>query len=181
MSRAPSVAAFLALVLLLAACGGASTGSTEVSPFPPPDDLTPPPDAPSDGVMSDQERAHALRVLELTNRERTSRGLPALAWDDGAAGVAYAHSLDMDVRNFFDHTNPDGELPWDRLEADGITYSTAGENIAWGYPSPEAVMDGWMNSDGHRANILRTSFTRLGVGVHVGSDGVYWTQVFFTP
>ncbi len=131
--------------------------------------------------MTDEETEMARDVLALVNEERNTAGLPALVWHDGATEVAWAHSLDMDVRNFFDHTNPDGELPWDRLTAAGVAWSTAGENIAWGYSSPAAVMTGWMNSPGHRANILNTSYTHIGIGVHDSGATIWWTQVFLVP
>ena len=122
----------------------------------------------------------AVAVLDLVNVERQKAGLDPLAWDDGAAEVAYAHSVDMDVRDFFAHTNPDGLEPWDRLSAAGVAWSTAGENIARGYDTPEDVVAGWMSSPGHRDNILRASFRRLGVGVHQGSS-TWWTQLFYSP
>ena len=91
-----------------------------------------------------------------------------------------AHSQDMIDRNFFDHTNPDGKSPFDRMRDNGLSYSMAAENIAVGYPSPEAVVEGWMNSEGHRANILG-GCKELGVGLALGgSYGSYWTQCFAT-
>lgn len=175
----------LVLLFALSACGGAGS---DVLGYVPPigEDPTPDPDPtpepPPDSAMSAVEYAMAQEVLELVNQERAAQGLAALQWHEGAAEVAYAHSVDMDVRDFFDHTNPDDELPWDRLAAAGITYRTAGENIAWGYRSPDGVMAAWMDSDGHRANILRTSFTHIGIGVHAPQGGsVWWTQVFLTP
>ena len=142
-------------------------------------------DGPSGGTpgaqMSPGELAMALEVFDLVNQERAVAGVAPLAWDDGAAQVAYEHSVDMDVRDFFSHTNPDGEEPWDRLTAAGISWSAAGENIAYGQPDPVSVMIAWMNSPGHRDNILRTSFTRLGVGVHDAPGGPWWTQLFFAP
>ena len=92
--------------------------------------------------------------------------------------AARAHSKDMADRDFFDHTNPDGELPWDRMDKAGYAWRAAGENIAWGSPTPASVMDGWMNSDGHCANIMAAGFTEIGVGYYTGN---YWTQVFGTP
>jgi uncharacterized protein YkwD len=130
--------------------------------------------------MSDTELAAALEVLDRVNSRRNSEGLPPLEWHDGAAEVAWAHSVDMDVRDFFDHTNPDGELPWDRLAAAGIAWSRVGENIAWGYRTPADVMEAWMNSSGHRANILSADFTHIGIGVHENGT-IWWTQVFLVP
>ncbi len=159
------------LALGLAACGGGGDTLVGASPLPP-----------GGGTdMSAQELDWAQQVFALTNVERQNQGLPALAWDDGAAEVAYRHSLDMDVRNYFDHVDPDGLQPWDRLTAAGISWSSAGENIAYGYDSPDSVMTAWMNSSGHRANILRAGFTRLGVGVHSNGTTIWWTQLFYTP
>ncbi len=92
--------------------------------------------------------------------------------------AARMHSRDMARRDFFDHTNPDGEGPQPRIERAGYEWSTWGENIAFGYPSPEAVMDGWMGSDGHCSNIMNPNFTEIGVGHYEGNQ---WTQVFGAP
>lgn len=178
MQKLPVLLALL-LGLSLAACGAGGDTTTDLAPLPPPDGGDPPPDGSS---MSPTEYALALQVLDLTNRERAAVQLPPFTWDETAAEVAYLHSRDMDLRDFFSHTNPDGDLPWDRMRAAGMSFSWAGENIAYGYPSAAAVMNGWMTSTGHRENILRPEYTHLGVGVHVSPQGtIYWTQVFFTP
>jgi uncharacterized protein YkwD len=83
----------------------------------------------------------------------------------------------MAARGFFDHTDPDGATPWDRAEKAGIS-DLGGENIARGQADAAAVMEAWMNSPGHRANILNCDFKTLGVGVHFGSGGPWWTQDF---
>lgn len=88
--------------------------------------------------------------------------------------AARLHSMDMLERDFFDHTNPDGLSPWDRVDLTDYTGSAIGENIAWGQSSPEQVMDSWMNSPGHCSNIMNPEATELGVGYY---DGNYWTQV----
>ncbi|MEN8149553.1 MAG: CAP domain-containing protein [Planctomycetota bacterium] len=181
MPRKPAAALIaLLLALCLVACGGGGGGSgkSSGSAAKPPTPPTPPP---SGSSMSDAERNLALEVLDIVNAERNAAGAPPLEWHEGAAEVAYLHSLDMDVRDFFDHTNPDGELPWDRLTAAGIAWSQVGENIAYGYPTPAAVMDGWMNSPGHRANILNGNYTHLGIGVHDNGLTIWWTQVFLVP
>jgi uncharacterized protein YkwD len=177
----PALIALLGSLLLLTACGGGSTGVLPDVTDPGQNPIPRQPPADGGTSMTADELQLAQEVLYLVNQERQSAGLPALAWDDGAAEVAFQHSLDMDVRGFFDHMNPDGQLPWDRLDAAGIAYSSAGENIAYGYTSSTSVMNGWMNSQGHRENILRTSFTRIGVGVHVSPSNVWWTQVFYRP
>lgn len=120
-------------------------------------------------------------VLELTNAEREKYGLKPLVWNEALAELARAHSKDMAERNFFDHYNPDGESPFDRMKAAGIQYMAAAENVAAGQASPEAVMDSWMNSQGHRANILNPKLEELGVGLARGGGyGIYWTQNFAT-
>jgi uncharacterized protein YkwD len=116
------------------------------------------------------------QVLALVNAERAAAGCAALADDAGLAAVARAHSADMRDRGFFDHTNPDGLSPFDRAERAGL--SARAENIAYGQQDAAEVMDSWMNSPGHRANILDCSLTRLGVGVAEGAGGPWWTQLF---
>lgn len=124
----------------------------------------------------------AVRVFDLTNQERINAGLEPFKWSDDLAAVAYAHSADMAARNFFSHNNPDGQTPFDRMRAYGISYTYAAENIAMGQRTPEAVVSGWMNSAGHRANILNPNLTHLGVGFYQTSGGTnYWTQNFCTP
>jgi uncharacterized protein YkwD len=113
----------------------------------------------------------------LMNEHRISLGLSPLVWDRRAAAVAQAHSRDMFDRHYFSHTSPDGRSTWDRLAARGVTYSQAGENIAWGQRTGRAVLTAWLRSPGHRANIERGSFTRHGVG----KVGTYWTHVFIRP
>ena len=113
-------------------------------------------------------------VLDLVNIERSNHGLGLLIWDDKLASVARAHSADMARRNFFDHTSPDGATPVERLNNAGIVYRFYGENCAMGPRTPKKAVDGWMNSPGHRANILNAKHTHLGVGFHK----YYWTQVF---
>ncbi len=88
----------------------------------------------------------------------------------------------MAAKNYFSHTGLDGRSPFDRMRDAGYSYSSAAENIAAGQPTPAAVVNGWMNSEGHRANILNCKLTQIGVGVaRGGSYGIYWTQVFGTP
>ncbi|MET7273797.1 CAP domain-containing protein [Streptomyces flaveolus] len=118
-------------------------------------------------------------VVGLTNRERVRAGLPELAADPRLTAAAQAHSADMVARDFYAHTDPDGGRPWDRAAAAGATRRTVGENIACGQRSPADVVEGWMNSPGHRANILEGDFTHIGVGLAGGGRaGMYWTQLF---
>lgn len=118
----------------------------------------------------------------LINAERTSRGLTPLTFDSLLAQVAEAHSQDMIDRNFFDHTNPDGLDPGDRVANAGYSASSVGETIGAGYTTPAAMLTGWMNSPGHRGILLSPNFTKIGLGyVTGGTYGHYWTAVFATP
>ncbi|WLV25412.1 CAP domain-containing protein [Aciduricibacillus chroicocephali] len=115
-------------------------------------------------------------VVTLTNKERTSRGLKALQIDPALSKVARAKSEDMQKKNYFSHTSPTYGSPFDMMKQFGITYKSAGENIAKGQKTPEEVVNAWMNSEGHRANILNASYTHIGVGYV--SSGNIWTQQF---
>lgn len=118
-------------------------------------------------------------VVELTNRERRGAGLPPLALDPLLTAAAQAHSADMVARDFYSHTSPEGSQPWDRAAAAGSARRTIGENIACGQRSAQEVVEGWMNSPGHRANILKADFTHIGIGFAGGGRaGTYWTQLF---
>jgi uncharacterized protein YkwD len=116
-------------------------------------------------------------VLALVNQERAAAGCAAVVADTALADVARAHSADMRDRSYFSHVTPEGLDPFARARAAGVGYARA-ENIAQGQPDPAAVMAAWMNSPGHRANILDCSPTKLGVGVAEGSGGPWWTQLF---
>ncbi|MFF8971712.1 CAP domain-containing protein [Streptomyces sp. NPDC014995] len=118
-------------------------------------------------------------VVDLTNRERARAGLRPLGLDPLLATAARAHSADMVARSFYSHVSPEGSRPWDRTAAAGSARRTIGENIACGQRSPAEVVEGWMNSPGHRANILKPAFTHIGVGFAGGGPaGTYWTQLF---
>ncbi|MDM8363900.1 MULTISPECIES: CAP domain-containing protein [Bacillus cereus group] len=118
------------------------------------------------------------RVVELTNAERAKQGLSALKIDTELSKVARIKSEDMQKNNYFDHNSPTYGSPFDMMKKFGISYTSAGENIAQGQRTPEEVVQAWMNSAGHRANILNNGFTHIGVG-YVES-GNYWTQQFIT-
>ncbi|MEW2625226.1 sigma-70 family RNA polymerase sigma factor [Streptomyces sp. NPDC048106] len=118
------------------------------------------------------------QVVALVNKERASAGCSPLTEDPRLQRAAQAHSDDMAARHFFDHVDPDGADPGKRITAAGYQWSTYGENIALGQQTPASVMDAWMNSPGHRANILNCSFKNIGVGVHKGTGGPWWTQDF---
>ncbi|MCX5086650.1 MULTISPECIES: CAP domain-containing protein [Streptomyces] len=137
---------------------------------------TPPVTAPSLKAPSGEASAEA-QVLALVNTERAKVGCSPVTADSGLASLAGNFSEDMAARGFFDHTDPDGATPWDRAKKAGIT-DLGGENIARGQANAQSVMDSWMNSPGHRANILNCDYKTLGVGVHFGSGGPWWTQDF---
>ncbi|MEU7278769.1 sigma-70 family RNA polymerase sigma factor [Streptomyces sp. NPDC045431] len=120
----------------------------------------------------------AQQVTELVNRERAKSGCAPVTMNDRLATAAQRHSEDMAARDYFDHTSPDGSGPGERVSAAGYAWSTYGENIARGQQSPASVVDSWMNSPGHRANILNCAFKEIGMGIHSGSGGPWWTQVF---
>ncbi|MFD4371905.1 CAP domain-containing protein [Streptomyces sp. NPDC058486] len=133
---------------------------------------------PGGGAQNDTGQGSAAdQVLSLVNAERAKAGCGPLTANATLTRAAQGHSDDMAARDYFDHTNPDGDGPGERVTAAGYPWSTYGENIAMGQTTPEQVMEGWMNSPGHRANILNCDFKELGVGVHT-NGGPYWTQVF---
>ncbi|MGX1851268.1 CAP domain-containing protein [Streptomyces sp. NPDC055299] len=117
------------------------------------------------------------QVLSLVNQERDRAGCSPVTADRQLAGLAQQFSDDMARRGFFGHTDPDGDTPWDRARAAGIS-NLGGENIARGQADARAVMDSWMKSPGHRANILNCEYKTLGVGAHFGPGGPWWTQDF---
>lgn len=115
-------------------------------------------------------------VIRLVNNIRKQNGLSPLTANWELSRVARYKSQDMADRNYFSHTSPTYGTPFQMIKAFGLSYRTAGENIAYGYASPQKVVDGWMNSSGHRANILNASYTQIGVGYV--AKGNYWTQMF---
>ncbi|MDV5142818.1 CAP domain-containing protein [Streptomyces sp. SBC-4] len=130
------------------------------------------------GAQNDQGQSSAAdQVVALVNAERAKAGCGPLSANATLTKAAQGHSEDMAARDFFDHTDPDGDGPGERVTEAGYPWSTYGENIAMGQSTPEQVMDSWMNSPGHRANILNCSFKEIGIGIH-SEGGPYWTQVF---
>ncbi len=162
---------------------GIPSGDTGVTP-PTQDNDTPsgdagvtPPaednDIPStDSNMNEYEK----EVIRLVNEIRVSNGLGELVADEELSRVARIKSQDMKDNNYFSHTSPVYGSPFDMMKSFGISYKTAGENIARGQATPQAVVNGWMNSAGHRANILNPAYNTIGVGYV--ADGNYWTQMF---
>ena len=126
----------------------------------------------TDSTVTDYEQ----EVIRLVNVERAKNGLKPLTYDWELSRVARYKSQDMKDNRYFSHTSPVYGSPFQMMKSFGISYRTAGENIAKGQATPQAVVNAWMNSSGHRANILNASFTKIGVGYV--SDGKYWTQMF---
>ena len=120
--------------------------------------------------------AYEREVIRLVNEHRRANGLADLSYDWELSRVARIKSQDMRDNGYFAHNSPTYGSPFNMMKSFGIKYRSAAENIARGYATPKAVVDGWMNSSGHRANILNPSFTHIGVGY--ASDGNYWTQMF---
>ncbi|MCZ8535869.1 CAP domain-containing protein [Paenisporosarcina quisquiliarum] len=116
------------------------------------------------------------QVLTLTNQERAKAGLKALATDAALMDSARAKSADMSKNNYFSHTSPTMGSPFDQMKAKGIQYKAAAENIAMGQQSASEVVKAWMESPGHRANIMNGNFTHIGIGYV--AQGNYWTQQF---
>lgn len=168
-----------ALLLALAACGGDDDGDGGV---PPVAYCDPAADWPSAAAALEDE------ILTIVNQHRAAGAtcggdaMPAVAplsADPALRCAARVHTLDMATRDYFDHTNLDGEDPGDRIDHAGYVYSTWGENIAGGGSTAASTMDQWMNSPGHCRNIMSDNFVHLGVG-HV-ADARLWTQVFGAP
>ena len=119
------------------------------------------------------------QVIALVNKERTAAGLPALKENKKLSEVAKLKAIDIRDKDYFSHTSPTYGSPFDMMKQYGITYGAAGENIAKGHRSPEEVMKGWMNSQGHKENILSSNFTEIGIGYVTDSSGTtFWVQMF---
>src|SRR5690606_1626745 len=127
-------------------------------------------------VQKENVSAIEQAVLELTNAERQKAGLQPLQFDTKLMNSARQKSTDMAKNNYFSHTSPTYGSPFDQMKANGITYRAAAENIAMGQRSAEEVVKAWMESPGHRQNILTPEFTHIGIGYD--ANGNYWTQQF---
>ncbi|MBQ2829454.1 MAG: SafA/ExsA family spore coat assembly protein [Oscillospiraceae bacterium] len=125
------------------------------------------------GVLS-----YESEVVRLVNAERAKQGLSPLTQNWELSRVARIKSQDMAQNRYFSHTSPTYGTPFEMMRAFGIRYRTAGENIAYGQRSPQAVVTAWMNSSSHRANILNSTYTQIGVGYY--ANGHYWTQMFIS-
>lgn len=192
---------FLTL-LMLQACGGggdggggdtadATPGGVATSSAPSPGSPSPAPGAADTGCGFVNFQAELLRLVNAQRAAGASCGtrgsfppVPALAWDGRLSQAAYDHSLDMATANYFSHTGRDGRSPSQRVAATGYTAQAVGENIAAGYGSMAAVVDGWMGSEGHCANLMSASYSQMGLACARGSAsqyGIYWTQVLARP
>ena len=126
--------------------------------------------------------SHEQQVFELVNKERAARGLPLLKLNTELSRVARFKSQDMIDKKYFSHTSPTYGSPFDMMQKFGLRFSAAGENIAYGQKTASEVMNSWMNSSGHRANILSQAYTQIGIGVAKMANGtLYWTQMFMNP
>ncbi|WP_103534983.1 CAP domain-containing protein [Streptomyces sp. SM11] len=152
-----------------------SSAPASRAPAPPKTSAAPPPSKkPSPSPTDASTRTE---VLALVNEERAKVGCSPLATSAPLTTLAQNFSEDMAARGFFDHTDPDGDTPWDRAAQAGVQ-GLAAENIARGQADAQAVMTAWMNSEGHRANILNCDYKTIGIGVHEGSGGPWWVQNF---
>lgn len=131
----------------------------------------------SETTTAQQSGSYAQQVLNLVNAERAKHSLSPLKLNSNVNKVAQTKAEDMKNNNYFSHTSPTYGSPFDMLKSFGISYKTAGENIAKGQKTPQAVVNAWMNSEGHRANILNKNFKELGVG-YTGGSSPYWVQIF---
>ena len=126
-----------------------------------------------------QQSGMASQVVNLVNKERSAEGLSSLSTDAQLAKLAQLKAEDMAKLGYFSHTSPTYGSAFDMMKTYGVSYKTAGENIAKGQKTAESVMEGWMNSSGHRANILKSDYTKIGVGYAKSVDGTtYWVQIF---
>jgi uncharacterized protein YkwD len=155
----------------------AATPSKKPEPTPSQQEREPAKKETTAPVEVSTEAAAEAEVLRLVNVERAKVGCSPVAANSALTELAETFSKAMADQGFFDHTDPSGATPWDRAAKAGIT-SLGGENIARGQADAAAVMDAWMNSPGHKANILNCDFTTLGVGVQFGAGGPWWTQDF---
>lgn len=197
MHRFRLSALLVAGLMGLQACGGgggddASSSGTGGSGAPSSPTTPSPPATPTDiGCGTANFQSEALRLINARRAAGASCGTrgsfapaPALAWNGALANAAYGHSLDMATQNYFAHDSLDGRSLGTRVTAAGYSWSTVGENIAAGYATLPAVIDGWMTSDGHCANLMSASYTEVGLACARNSAstyGIYWTQNLGRP
>ena len=162
--RTYSVTGILGLGALAGQCAAPQCAPAPPAPAP----------APAAGAIQ--------QVLDLTNQRRAENGLPGLVLNQALVNAAQGHSDDQAARATMSHSGSDGSSAGQRIERQGYRWSAWAENVAMGYPDAASVMDGWMGSSGHRANILGRNVTEIGIGLAHAADGSpYWTQVFARP
>jgi len=183
--RTGQVCLFLMGLLLAFLCGCGSGDSGNVSP----------PGVPGTGTGIPEIESIRQEFLDAVNQARSVARMcgstpcpatPAVEWNDNLAMAAYLHSSDMSIHEFFSHTGSDGTSPGDRITREGYDWRTYGENIAVNYPTVSAVMQGWLESDGHCRNIMNPAFQEIGAayaeGVYWGTpSALYWTFDLATP
>jgi uncharacterized protein YkwD len=160
---------------------GTTTPTTPTTPAPTtpttPDPTTPTTPAPTTPTTPTTNKTFTQQVVDLVNAERAKEGLSPLTVDTSVEKAANVRA--KEIQSNFDHTRPNGSSFSSALKEQGVNYRGAGENIAWGQRTPQEVMTAWMNSPGHRANIMNKSYTHIGVGnLQNGSGTQYWVQLF---
>ncbi len=161
----------------LALLSGSLVGLVGVSPAT----ANTPMDNPPSALLAQAETSIPDALLTLVNAERQRAGVAPLRLNDKLATAAQRHAEDMAATRNLSHQGSDGSTLRSRIEATGYGWTAIGENVAMGQPSPEAVMRSWMNSSGHRRNVLNPNFQELGVGYAEGGGRPYWVQVFAKP
>ncbi|MGW6419636.1 CAP domain-containing protein [Streptomyces sp. NPDC055055] len=180
LPTAPSAASATPPPSAAARAAGPSAPRATHKPRPAPPATEKPPATEPDAGARPAGSSEAQEVVRLVNIERAGAGCKALTVDADLTEAAQDYTDDMAATGNFSHTGTDGSQPQDRIEEAGYTWSRSGENIAKGQSDAAAVMDAWMHSPGHRANILNCGFTEIGVGVST-DGGPWWTQDFGTP
>lgn len=138
---------------------------------------TTPDQSPEEDSTADSVHAYVKEVIALVNAERAKEGLASLTMDKQVQAAAQVRA--MECEQLFSHTRPNGTSFVTALQEQNVSYRRAGENIAWGQRTPQQVVTGWMNSEGHRANIMNPNFTTIGVGYYQNANGTnYWSQLF---
>ena len=181
-------------VTITARLSGGGSGSltltvvpNSVTPPPAPPSPTPPaptPPAPSSDATAFLNAINAVRAVGRNCGSTAYAAAPALKWNAKLETAALLHSQDMANQNYFGHTGKNGSQPWDRMTAAGYMWRTAAENIAAGQPDLTSVMDGWVKSPGHCANLMSAAYTEIGMAKATNSSSdyrIYWTQDFGTP
>lgn len=135
------------------------------------------PDIDVDNSLSSTAQSYIAQIVTLVNAERAKNGLSALTYDSTLQSAAQVRA--QEIVTSFSHTRPNGTYYSSVLKEFGVSYRRSGENIAWGQKTPEEVVTAWMNSSGHRANILNANYNKIGVGCNISASGtIYWSQLF---